>query len=93
MVAFVSMLLGERRILEVLPFQNTSNYVHTYFITCRYPAGEYATRKPDGNLNRLSPPGWESGLRDYWKSFNYAVLGLRTDVITHPFYILEATKS
>ena len=29
-------------------------YVHTYFIRC--PAAEYVTRKPDGNLTRLSPP-------------------------------------
>ena len=46
-------------------------YVHTYFI--RRPAAEYAVQKRDGNLTRLSPPEWESGLRDYV----YGVLSLK----------------
>ena len=36
-----------------LRFRTRPIYVHTYFI--RRPAAEYATRKPYGNLTRLSP--------------------------------------
>ena len=35
------------------------NHVHNYII--KYPAAEYATPKPDGNLTRLSLHVRESG--------------------------------
>ena len=54
-VAFFGMLLEERGVLtEASHFKTCPNHVHTYFI--KYPAAEYATPKPDGNLTRLSPP-------------------------------------
>ena len=54
-VAFFGMLLGERGVLtEASLFRTRPNHVHTYFI--KYPAAEYATPKPDGNLTRISPP-------------------------------------
>ena len=53
-VAFFGMLLGERGVLtEASLFRTRPNHVHTYFIM--YPAAEFATPKPDGNLTRLSP--------------------------------------
>ena len=52
-VVFFGMLLGEQGVLtEASPFRTCPNHVHTYFI--KYPAAEYATPKPDGNLTRLS---------------------------------------
>ena len=58
-VAFFGMLLGERGILtKTSLFRIRPNHVHTYFI--KYPAAEYATPKPDGNLTRLSLPPCES---------------------------------
>ena len=54
-VAFFGMLLREQGILtQASLFRTRPNHVHTYFI--KYPAAEYATLKPDGNLTRLSPP-------------------------------------
>ena len=48
-VACFGMLLGERGVLtEASLFRARPNHVHTYFI--KYPATEYATPKPDGNL-------------------------------------------
>ena len=45
----------ERSVLtEASLFRTRPNHVHTYFI--KYPAAEYATPNPDGNLTRLSPP-------------------------------------
>ena len=68
-VAFFGMLLGERGVLtEASSFRTRPNHVHTYFI--KYPAAEYATPKPDGNLTRLSPPHvrvWPARLGKPWK--------------------------
>ena len=48
-VACFGMLLGGRGVLtEASLFRARPNHVHTYFI--KYPATEYATPKPDGNL-------------------------------------------
>ena len=56
-VAFFGMLLEEQDILtEASLFRARPNHVHSYFI--KYPAAEYATPKPDGNLTRLHT--WES---------------------------------
>ena len=51
---FGKLLMERRASTEVLPFRTRPIYVHTYFI--RRPVAEYATRKPDGNLTRLSLP-------------------------------------
>ena len=51
---FSGILLGERGVLtEASLFRTHPNHVHTYFI--KYPAAEYATPKPDGNLTLSSP--------------------------------------